>query len=67
MKPCPFCGNENVEVQKLVSSFWVECQNEDCWANGPLSDSEEEAIERWQKRWREGKKVNIYETKKEEK
>ena len=57
--PCPFCGNENVEVithydlnYGSKSEFLVHCFTLDggCGACGGLRDSKYEAIEAWNRR-----------------
>lgn len=35
IKPCPFCGSENLKLPERQSQvLWVECF--DCESNGPL-------------------------------
>lgn len=60
LKPCPFCGGEHVKLQhyKVDSNDWwyvscCECQI----AMDPLqwdSQTKEQAIERWNKRYNNG-------------
>lgn len=45
MKPCPFCGGDNIEIE---SSRWAYCI--DCGAEGPLCENESDAIESWNRR-----------------
>lgn len=42
IKPCPFCGSENVHVQ--LQSF-VACRT--CWAEGPTRLDDSSPAERW--------------------
>ena len=51
LKPCPFCGSTviwNLEVGRNTDMWFVQCQ--DCFATFPHFDSEEEAIEAWNRR-----------------
>ena len=45
IKPCPFCGNENVEANDRRIYAQVTCGR--CDAAGPCCNDLEEAIERW--------------------
>jgi Lar family restriction alleviation protein len=36
LKPCPFCGSENVTLRKLDILRYIECR--DCKATGPLNE-----------------------------
>ena len=53
IKPCPFCGEDNLRVERDSSdgvSFYVICN--ECLAQGPCSlTSEDDAVERWDNRW----------------
>lgn len=58
IKPCPFCGNEEViivptEVRNIDDTITmmgsVCCQK--CEADGPLKVTEEYAIEAWNRAW----------------
>lgn len=44
LKPCPFCGSENVGSV----NGWVQCF--DCNASGPDDYNNQTAIEMWNKR-----------------
>lgn len=50
LKPCPFCGGK-AQVQGEVKHF-VSCFNRECSVNPgtSLCETEEEAIEKWNKR-----------------
>ena len=49
IKPCPFCGSTNLNSIHISLNKWsVLCNN--CLAEGPLIDSQEKAIEIWNKR-----------------
>lgn len=49
LKPCPFCGSENVRDSCDCGYFWVECV--DCGCSGPRSfENYEWAIEKWNRR-----------------
>lgn len=49
LKKCPFCGSK-VEKIDFDSDFgfWITCEN--CEASSKFCDTEEEAIETWNKR-----------------
>lgn len=48
MKVCPFC-NQAIELDAKYSGglFWIECNNGDCGAQGPMRDTREQAIAAW--------------------
>lgn len=56
VKRCPFCNNEdNLEVETksyrlvyVIDKYYVKCW--DCKATGPEKDTEEQAIDAWNKR-----------------
>lgn len=58
LKPCPFCGSENVHVERKDLFFWVECY--DCGAVGQearlrdvfvnIAQGEERAANNWNTR-----------------
>ena len=53
MHPCPFCGNQDTHVRWCDDDGvgdWaaVGCLN--CGAEGPASNSLQEAVEKWNKR-----------------
>lgn len=49
LRPCPFCGNEemfdNYLAEMSPGRWCVECP--DCEAGGPVMSSKEDAIEMW--------------------
>jgi Lar family restriction alleviation protein len=47
MKPCPFCGQKELELMDgfVTSEIVVQCPN--CYAEGPHGSSEAEAIALW--------------------
>jgi Lar family restriction alleviation protein len=49
LDPCPFCGNEHIELKRaaLRSDKVIECQR--CGATGPRSVNECYMIEWWNK------------------
>lgn len=50
---CPFCGSENVIVDKFgASSFCGSCENEQCGALGPDRPTREAAVIAWNTRVR---------------
>lgn len=49
LKPCPFCGEiPTRHFNKAVGLFFLCCNV--CGADGPLSDDEATAIEKWNER-----------------
>ena len=57
MKVCPWCGNTNLEVQRIDGEQWLGLRNADvysvfcnqCGATGPVGDNEKQAKELWEK------------------
>ena len=48
LKPCPFCGNEKLEVRSTpFAGFTVRCWNDTCLASGPYKGTAEEAVDAW--------------------
>ena len=43
VKPCPFCGSENVKYSSLAGRVFCE----DCQAHGPCGATDEDAIRKW--------------------
>jgi Lar family restriction alleviation protein len=59
VKPCPFCGYEDVEIDEVgVGEFAVDCP--ECRAIGPICDTVMEAISFWNDR-RNHETQDIYE------
>ncbi len=48
LKPCPFCGNDTVYLRLVMQEADVFCQK--CETNGPVCDSDTEAIAAWNTR-----------------
>jgi Lar family restriction alleviation protein len=53
MKPCPFCKSKDILIRGIDEShknppFWVECM--ECMATGPEAETEEKAVELWNRR-----------------
>ena len=50
MKPCPFCGSEDVELHGAgpEGPQWIAC--DDCDASGPVAHSKEAALTVWNDR-----------------
>lgn len=48
LKSCPFCGGEAEVVETLFYDYKVACEK--CGASTPLCDSEEMAVEAWNRR-----------------
>ena len=47
LKPCPFCGGNNLSVEG-ITFYWVECT--DCNASIAGNETKEEAVEAWNRR-----------------
>ena len=45
IKPCPFCGSDNLSALELSNKSYVRCGK--CYSYGPDGKDKEEAIERW--------------------
>ncbi len=56
LEPCPFCGASDLYILGCVNEaetmFWfgVICENVACRAEGPIGNTREEAIRRWNTR-----------------
>lgn len=48
LKPCPFCGSCQIEMQQWTTLCNAACCN--CDAEGPIGLSKAEAIEKWNDR-----------------
>ena len=50
LKPCPFCGNEYINLISSVgkAAYWCKC--EECGVSTSCFDSKVEAIEAWNRR-----------------
>lgn len=48
LKPCPFCGGEEVSIDGYRDVFFVQC--DDCGATFPMFDTLEEAASAWNRR-----------------
>ncbi len=48
-KPCPFCGATDLIVTEISNHHAVICYDH-CQAEGPWMDTEEEAVEAWNRR-----------------
>ena len=48
LKPCPFCGSENLYVHTNIEESDVFCP--ECETNGPVHNSDAEAIAAWNTR-----------------
>lgn len=43
IKPCPFCGSENVKYRSLAGRVFCK----DCQARGPCGATDKDAIKKW--------------------
>lgn len=54
LKPCPFCGSAGeIEHKKYLNTWIVQCSNQTCFASYMIGwdyDTEEEAVEGWNRR-----------------
>ncbi len=54
IKPCPFCGkeasiaNDKHASYSVILEYWIECDS--CTARGEWDNSEQKAIEFWNRR-----------------
>ena len=49
LKPCPFCGSEDVAMlNPEYDLFWCQCN--DCIAETNVGDTDDEALDKWNKR-----------------
>ena len=48
LKPCPFCGSDDVVVEETYTSGYVRCR--DCGAEGGFRYSHDEAVAAWNRR-----------------
>ena len=51
LKPCPFCGSEKINIWNCndkSDSAWCQCES--CLASTSVEETEEEAIEAWNRR-----------------
>lgn len=52
LEPCPFCGGENLTIVEDEKKFFVGCY--DCITCGPEQETEEAAVEAWNRRVNNG-------------
>jgi len=52
LRPCPFCGSNFVNMNRV--GWWVVCEN--CGAEGPAKETREEALATWNRRANEGER-----------
>ncbi len=50
LKPCPFCGEEDVDTWEWRGHFAMECPRNKCGASGPSRDNERDAEIAWNTR-----------------
>lgn len=50
LKPCPFCGSENIEIERgpISGLFCVTCHS--CFASSAFFDCEDAVIKAWNRR-----------------
>lgn len=70
LKPCPFCGSQNIKIEEAFYDIWPKCTDDsrkvvcmNCFASGPIknlsdvtgdSNIEEAAAKAWNRRDGEG-------------
>lgn len=58
LKPCPFCGNAelNISMSSIGKAYWISCRA--CRAEGPVGiNDKEHGVELWNNRTKEMKKT----------
>lgn len=52
LEPCPFCGKTSPLVLNGIGEpdWWVQCQTETCFCEGPASKTEKGAVRAWNRR-----------------
>jgi Lar family restriction alleviation protein len=55
IKPCPFCGNKDIPTAKVIHTIatgehYMYCNKTACQMKGPIGDSLEKALEKWNRR-----------------
>lgn len=50
LKPCPFCGSENVNIDADIDDYWYWVYCQECETRGPISTVGLDAIEAWNRR-----------------
>ena len=54
LKPCPFCGDTQLTIINVYGEdYYVHCDT--CTTCGPSGETEQEAIEAWNRRAEDGK------------
>ena len=48
LKPCPFCGSDDIELLTRGNHEWYECWP--CRGNGPYKNTTNQAVEAWNQR-----------------
>jgi|GEM_PF-5632043 len=58
LKPCPFCGSENIEIVRspITERFIATCNS--CAASSRYFNDEDEAIDGWNMRVEESERYN---------
>ena len=58
LKPCPFCGSENIEIVRspITERFIAACNS--CAASSRYFNDEDEAIDGWNRRAEESKQYD---------
>lgn len=48
LKPCPWCSGKRLRVFAWSEkTLYVECLAESCRASGPLAESHDKAVDKW--------------------
>ena len=56
LKPCPFCGGKaESRISSSGRKYFGACLSPKCWIDGPLADTEADAIAAWNRRAGEDK------------
>lgn len=49
LKACPFCGSDDLRMRHSLHPY-ITCNNPSCETDGPVCDTEEQAITAWNTR-----------------
>lgn len=56
LKPCPFCGNDIIKRYDFGKHVTYACENDNCQIS-VRADSEQEALDKWNRRFTQTDKI----------